>query len=536
MLFEEDPADLTIKQASVVASKVTQQRITTENIHYLIRYGVLKQIRETSGGYVLNQDEVITYFKERLQRLKDSYKKSLSGDLNWRLSFSEYRESETTKHVHRIHPYKGKFIPQLVEYFVDSHTDEFKTQSYFSQGDVILDPFCGSGTTLVQCNELGIHALGVDISEFNALISNCKLADIDHSLLQAETLRINALLESDETSVNARILESKIRTSLSEFNKEHFPSPQFRHAITEGVIDEDSFGHERALEFCKCFSALCDHYAIDFSVKPASKRFLDRWFVSTIRHELALIRQQIFQITSIPIRNLLSLVLTRTARSVRATKHYDLATLTQPVQSPYYCSKHYKICTPKITLYGWWKRYLEDTARRLVEFKSLRTDTFQECVVGDSKKLTFLDKLSSEKFKQKISAQKFQGIFTSPPYVGLIDYHDQHAYAYEILELPRRDEFEIGSLSHGQRKEAREKYVKEIAEVFKNVQSYLAEDFNVFIVANDRFGLYPKIAERAGYSLVNEFKRPVLNRAEGIKGKYLESIFHFKENSCASSS
>jgi len=30
------------------------------------------------------------------------------------LSFAEVPESERTKHVHRLHPYLGKFIPQLV--------------------------------------------------------------------------------------------------------------------------------------------------------------------------------------------------------------------------------------------------------------------------------------------------------------------------------------------------------------------------------------------------------------------------------------
>lgn len=536
MLFEENTTELTVKEASAVASKMTQKRVTTENIHYLIRYGVLKQIKETSSGYVLNQEEVTTYFQERSRRLEESFKNTFSSDLNWRLSFSEYRESETTKHVHRIHPYKGKFIPQLVEYFVDPHTDKFKTQSYFRPGDVILDPFCGSGTTLVQCNELGIHALGVDISEFNALVSNCKLTDVDQSQLIAETMRINAVLDSDETSINARILESELKTRLNEFNKEHFPSPHFRRTISDGKIDEENFGRSRASEFSDCFFALCENHEIHFTVNEASNRFLDRWFVSTIQHELSVLRQQIFKVNSLSIRNLLSLVLTRTARSVRATKHYDLATLTQPVQKPYYCSKHYKICTPKVTLYGWWKRYLEDTARRLVEFQSLRTDTFQECVVGDSKNIDFLDKLANNHLKQTVSEQKFQGIFTSPPYVGLIDYHDQHAYAYEILNLPRRDEFEIGSLSSGQRKESRDRYVDEIATVFKNVKPYLAEDFDVFIVANDRFGLYPRIVEKAGYQLVKEFKRPVLNRAEGIKGKYLESIFHLKESSIASGS
>jgi len=40
-----------------------------------------------------------------------------------------------------LHPYKGKFIPQLVEYFLDSHTDEFKKEVYFHKGDIVLDPF-----------------------------------------------------------------------------------------------------------------------------------------------------------------------------------------------------------------------------------------------------------------------------------------------------------------------------------------------------------------------------------------------------------
>ena len=56
------------------------------------------------------------------------------------LSFANVREYERTKHVHRLHPYLGKFIPQLVEVFL---------KHYFKKGDSILDPFMGSGTTLI---------------------------------------------------------------------------------------------------------------------------------------------------------------------------------------------------------------------------------------------------------------------------------------------------------------------------------------------------------------------------------------------------
>src|ERR1043165_5087129 len=74
-------------------------------------------------------------------------------NLNWREK--ELPEKERTKHVHRLHPYLGKYIPQLVEIFL---------RKYFTAGQTVLDPFCGSGTTLVQAHELNINAVGYDVS------------------------------------------------------------------------------------------------------------------------------------------------------------------------------------------------------------------------------------------------------------------------------------------------------------------------------------------------------------------------------------
>ncbi|MBC8525384.1 MAG: hypothetical protein H8D22_00710 [Candidatus Cloacimonetes bacterium] len=331
---------LTIKQASKWASEYLKKNVTPSNISYLIQYGRINK-NGNNGITLIDKQDLIKYYKSYLGTREINWKDKLGDDLNWALSFENYKEKETTKHIHRLHPYKGKFIPQLVEYFLDAHTDNFKKEVFFNSGDIILDPFCGCGTTLVQANELGMHAIGIDISAFNSLISNVKISK------------------------------------------------------------------------------------------------------------------------------------------------YDFVDLHKEIQ--------------KIT-------------------QSLRQHIYDSNTVKFETKL--LEKLAK--------IQKIQGIFSSPPYVGLIDYHEQHAYAYDLFGFDRNDELEIGPLFKGQGIEARNSYIDGITKVLNNIKKYLVDDYNVFLVANDKYNLYPNIAEKSGMKIVNKFKRPVLNRTEKDKGAYSEIIFQLK--------
>ena len=518
-----------IKQASEWASSYLGKKVTTSNIAYLLQYGRIKKIGN-NGSAVVNKNDLINYYKSFNGKREISWKNQLGHDLNWALSFDNVKEAETTKHVHRLHPYKGKFIPQLVEYFLDGHKDDFKKEVYFRKGDIVLDPFCGSGTALVQANELGMHAVGIDVSAFNSLISNIKVGKYNLPELKNElnkiTLKLKAFI-ADSATVK---FENELLAELSRFNNKFFPAPEFRYKVNKGQIDEYKYGAEKEKEFLPIYLGLVKDYKIDI-VPAKAGSFLDRWYLPHIRGEIDFVAGMIKQIKNREIRELVTVILSRTVRSCRATTHSDLATLKEPVTQTYYCSKHGKICKPLFSIYGWWERYSVDTVERLEAFDKLRTETWQVCLTGDARVIDIdkeIGKLNPELAKI-LSKQKIQGIFSSPPYVGLIDYHEQHAYAYDLFGFKRQDDLEIGPLSKGQGGEAKISYVRGISEVLRNCRKFLAADYDVFLVANDKYGLYPKIAEEAGMKIVNQYRRPVLNRTERDKAAYSETIFHLKE-------
>lgn len=518
----------TIKEAALWAAEYLHRPVSNANISYLLNYGKVRKYTRNSA-IVIMKDELEEYYKSYRGQRQIEWKDKLGDDLNWALSFDNLPEKETTKHVHRLHPYKGKFIPQLVEYFLDGHTDEFKTKVYFQPGDIVLDPFAGSGTTLVEANELGINAIGVDISSFNAMIDNCKLAKVDLSKLKRTVDDITSRLVGFISESRVVEFEEKLLQELNVFNNRYFPVPEYKYKVARKEIDPKIYGEEKAQEFLPIYQKLIDEYGIQLK-QERQESFLDIWYTQQIRTEIEYVYSLIQKEECNEVHDLLCVILSRTMRSCRSTTHSDLATLKEAVTATYYCGKHGKICKPLFSILKWWQTYSKDTIARLKEFGKLRTNTFQRCLVGDSRSIDIFEGIShiSASFAKILKEKKIKGIFSSPPYVGLIDYHEQHAYAYDLFGLPRHDNQEIGPLFKGQNLDAQQSYVKGISGVLKNCKRFLQEDYDIFLVANDKYNLYPQIADAAGMIITEQIKRPVLNRTERDKGAYCEIIFHLK--------
>ena len=371
-------------------------------------------------------------------------------NLNWRER--DLPEGERTKHVHRLHPYLGKFIPQLVEIFL---------RKYFSPGQTVLDPFVGSGTTLVQANELGVSAVGYDVSAFNVLLSRAKTNRYDLRKARRELLDI---------------LE------------------KVRQATQLGARQLSLWGSNEKSERVS-----------------QSNEYLQKWYAPDALQELLTYRDLI---SNYEDQDILKIILSRSARSARLTTHFDLDFPKSPQTEPYWCYKHSRLCEPTRDAFQFLKRYSLDTIQRLEEFARRRTNAKTVVKHEDSR---YAD------------IPRVDGVITSPPYVGLIDYHEQHRYAYELLGLEDRANSEIGAAKQGASQKARQEYQESIAQVFRRVCLPMPAGGHLIVVAGDRHGLYDEIARLCGVEVEAVLQRHVNRRTGRRASEFYESVFIWRK-------
>jgi site-specific DNA-methyltransferase (cytosine-N4-specific) len=128
------------------------------------------QLNETIDGLeivgTVNANEVkrLTYFSGLVNG--QSFTPTVQNHLESQARTGKNRQA-TRYSVHGLHEYKGKFNPQVAK----SLLNIFGAHPRHS----ILDPFCGSGTTLVECSHMRIRGVGIDLNPFAAYIANAKL-------------------------------------------------------------------------------------------------------------------------------------------------------------------------------------------------------------------------------------------------------------------------------------------------------------------------------------------------------------------------
>ena len=311
----------------------------------------------------------------------------------------------------------------------------------------------------MEASSLGIDSFGADISEFNCLLAQVKIAEYDLD-----------------------VLESEIRDILA------------RSTEDVGADEQLRLLERQAAYFSNCY--------------------LQDWFAPKAQQELLAYRDLISdhggQKPKYKYQNVLKVILSRAARSARQTPHFDLDFPKVPQKEPYHCYKHSRICRPTSTARQFLTRYSNDTIKRIKEFAGIRKPAHAEADRGDSRQIDF---------------PECDLVITSPPYVGLIDYHEQHRYAYELLGLKENIADEIGSAARGNSQRAQTAYLDQIGEVFENVKRSLAKKAHLVVIVHDRKSLYLDLAKRLGFKVEAAIHRHVDRRTGRRASDFSESVF-----------
>ena len=180
---------------------------------------------ETLASVDIHTLHRLTYFRDAIvsgnqnvipQQAKLEASATKHGDPR-RLSRQHTRYS-----AHGLHEYRGKFNPQMVRAVTNLLG--------LSVGDRIWDPFCGSGTALLEARHQGFNAVGVDRNPLAVAIANAKLAAIE---ADPTSLKLAAEMTAERVETYANRLkkdahdEKTIGITLGHHWLERLPCPEY---------------------------------------------------------------------------------------------------------------------------------------------------------------------------------------------------------------------------------------------------------------------------------------------------------------------
>jgi DNA methylase len=200
----------------------------------------------------------------RLARVGGRTQEALYAEIDLELSWSEdaLPQVERTKHVHSLHPYLGKFIPQLVEVFLRRH---------FRPGQCIYDPFVGSGTTLVEANAFGAAAVGCDISAFNCLLTRVKTTAYSLGTLE---LGLRGVLEQSRLTAEVVSTADASDWLRAWYSERALSELLAYHCVASESLDDPGWDLARVILSRAARSARrTTHFDLDFPRQPITELY-----------------------------------------------------------------------------------------------------------------------------------------------------------------------------------------------------------------------------------------------------------------------
>jgi len=309
-------------------------------------------------------------------------------------NFEELGIKNTQYLTHFFHHWTAKFIPQIPQNII---------MKYGKKGDIVLDPFVGCGTTLVESKLLGYDSYGIDINPLAIKICQAKINEINNTLLVKFLDWLDTFKIIYQQSSNDRQLEL--------FEEKELPK------------DPNLFDSSKA------------------------------WFRDDVAKCIKLILQEISTYDS-GTKNFIEIGLSDLLKGMSNARS-DRTVPSLPKESKYYDKKHDRWMdndTRSINVFQRLSSQLKRMQRTLQRFhRMVSNKVICQPILSDARYL--------KKFVKKANI-----IVTSPPYWSAQNYQKLHFLSFKVLGLNTPGEMEIGRKSSEYLGDM-EKTIKQISEI-----------------------------------------------------------------------
>lgn len=178
--------------------------------------------------------------------------------------------------THDFYNYPARFSPQLAREAIIAFT---------VPGDVVLDPFMGGGTTLVEAKRNGRHAVGFDISTLSEFVATTKLSNLS----KREMSRVREIANTITGELNCRRVHQRPDKWIDKGYQKNLSNRRtwaIRKIIEQAVfsIEQREAGRVEAraiTQLLRCALLKTGQWALDSTTKiPSTSAFKQKYLTN----------------------------------------------------------------------------------------------------------------------------------------------------------------------------------------------------------------------------------------------------------------
>lgn len=169
--------------------------------------------------------------------------------------------------THNFYRYPARFSPRFARAVIETFT---------GPGDLVLDPYMGGGTTIVEALAAGRRAYGNDLNELAIFVTRVKTTFLD----EADEVEVRQWVEQAVDSMSFRTARSELIGIVDDPKAANLTLPMARPAkkvLAAAIARANALLSERARDFAKCVLLRTGQWALDGRMRvPALSEIRER--------------------------------------------------------------------------------------------------------------------------------------------------------------------------------------------------------------------------------------------------------------------